>query len=92
MKTAVGQFVKRLEQFNLIKEGESENELFRQIELEIKEIEKEYILEMAFKSAYHERKWVIERLTYQTYNIDNNEIKDLKESALKHYNQTFKSE
>jgi hypothetical protein len=39
-QTAVEWLIKRLETLNLIKEGNTENELFRQIELEAKEMEK----------------------------------------------------
>jgi hypothetical protein len=44
-KTAVEWLIIGLENLNLIKEGDIENELFRQIELEAKEMEKQQIMD-----------------------------------------------
>jgi len=51
-QTAVEWLIKRLETLNLIKDGNIENELFRQIELEAKEIEEKNLLEMLHKFGF----------------------------------------
>jgi len=48
-QTAIEFLIKQLEILNLIKEGDIENELFRQIELEAKEMEKQQQDEFAIE-------------------------------------------
>ena len=50
-QTAVEWLIKKLETLNLIKEGNTENELFRQIELEAKEMEKQQLFLASNTSA-----------------------------------------
>ena len=48
-QTAVEYIIINIEILNLIKDGDLENELFRQIELEAKEIEKQQMKKMYLK-------------------------------------------
>ena len=54
--------------------------------------EKQNLLDMSVKSALHERKWVYEEMSDKKYKPTKVEIRDLQETALEHYNITFKSE
>ena len=56
------------------------------------EIEKQNLLDMSVKSALYERKWVYEEMSDKKYKPTKVEIRDLKITALEHYNITFKSE
>jgi hypothetical protein len=93
-KTPVEWFLENLR--NLIKESEltdmrpSEFDA-REMELleQAKEMEKERLLRMSIKTAICERKWVLELFGDKKYVVSINEEQDLRETALKHYNETF---
>ena len=57
-----------------------------------KEIDKQNLLDMSVKSDLYERKWVYEEMSDKKYKPTKVEIRDLKITALEHYNITFKSE
>ena len=74
-QTAVEYLIKRLENLNLIKDGDLENELFRQIEVEAKEMEKQQIVEFAenyelYESDKYPRK-TFEQYYNETYKNNN---------------------
>ena len=90
MKTAVEWFVIELKKLNIEVNFEIEKKavaLFKQA----KEMEKEQLLQMSIKSAHYERKWILEAATNFNYNPNKIEIIDLENTALEHYNETFKS-
>ena len=55
-------------------------------------MEKQNLLDMSLKSALHERKWLYEEMSGKKYKPSQIEIRDLKKTALEHYDETFKSE
>jgi hypothetical protein len=59
---------------------------------EAKKIEKQNLIDMSVKSSLYERKWVYEEMSDKKYKPTKVEIRDLKITALEHYNETFKSE
>jgi hypothetical protein len=74
-QTAIEFLIKQLEILNLIKEGDIENELFRQIELEAKEMEKQQIIDSNISGM-------------EFIAVDPNKYN---EDAEKYYNETFKN-
>jgi hypothetical protein len=73
-QTSVEWLIKNLETLNLIKEGDLENELFRQLELDAKEMEKQQIT-----SAYNQ----------STYQFANDAEVIAPKSALEYYTKTY---
>jgi hypothetical protein len=73
MKTALKDLIEKLQKFRLIKEDENSYELFRQLELESLEKEKEQIINFAYEiletSDEHQSGYVsIEEIYNKTYN------------------------
>jgi hypothetical protein len=73
-QTAVEYLIKNLEILNLIKEGDLENELFRQLELDAKGMEKEQIIDFANDLLE------VNKINWNASSI----------SAEQYYNETFK--
>ena len=80
-QTAVEYLIKNLEILNLIKEGDLENELFRQLELDAKEMEKHQIIK-ARQDGYE--------CTYAEYGETPKCYLD--GSNEQYYNETFKTQ
>lgn len=59
---------------------------------EAKETEKQNLIDMSVMSALHERKWMYEEMSGKKYKPLKIEIRDLKKTALEHYDEKFKSE
>lgn len=63
----------------------------KRIVKKVKTIEKKNLLDISFKSALYEREWLYKEMSGNEYKPSKIEIRDLKKSALEHYNETFKS-
>ena len=97
--TAVEWFIKNITENNLfnVNTGDSITNLnnmmkIEELEEQAKEIEEKNLIDMSVKSALYERKWVYEEMSDKKYKPTKVEIRDLKITALEHYNETFKSE
>jgi hypothetical protein len=97
MKTAIQTLISQIEN-EINKEGNGSMAIgfdyglkkAKQFAEELLEMEKEQLLQMSTKSAHYERKWILEHSTDKEYRPDKIEIRDLKKTALEHYNETFK--
>ena len=88
-QSAVEWFAKELyEKFEMKGDGKVFDELLNQAI----EIEEKNLIDMSVKSALYERKWLYEEMSDKKYKPAKFEIRDLKITALEHYNETFKSE
>jgi predicted RNA-binding protein with RPS1 domain len=76
----------RLEEININDFMDAKDELVSKA----LEMEKENLIDMSVKSALHERKWLYENMSGKEYKPTKVEIRDLQETALEHYNITFK--